>query len=52
MFVRNRERNGSRLGCWFWVAMVAIFTNSLVWRLLFSLLQAGVQFIGSHLMFL
>ena len=48
MLVRKRKR----LGCWFWVAMVAVITNPLVWRLLFSLLQVGVQFVGSRLMFL
>jgi hypothetical protein len=46
------ERKGRRLGCWFWIAVVAIVTNPLVWRLLFGLLEAGVQFVGSHLMFL
>ena len=45
----ERKRLGFRLGCWFWVAMVAILTNPLIWRLLLNLLLVGVQLIGSHL---
>ena len=37
-----------RLGFWFYVALIAILTNPLVWRLLLNLLLAGVQFLGSH----
>ena len=43
MLVRKR-----RVSFWFWVAMLAIVTNPLVWRLLLNLLLAGVQFLGSH----
>jgi hypothetical protein len=42
------KQSGFRPGCWFWVAMVAIVTNPLVWRLLLNLLLVGVQFLGSH----
>jgi hypothetical protein len=37
-----------RISLWFWVALVALLTNPLMYRLLLNLLQAGVQFIGSH----
>jgi len=38
-----------RVSFWFWVALVALFTNPLMYRLLLNLLQVGIQFIGSHL---
>ena len=37
-----------RVSFWFVVAMLAILTNPLLWRLLFNLLLVGVQFVGSH----
>jgi hypothetical protein len=37
-----------RVSFWFYVALVALLTNPLVYRLLLNLLQAGVQFAGSH----
>lgn len=52
MLVQERKRSGSRFGCWFYVALVAVLANPLVWRLLANLLGLVVQFIGSHLMFL
>ena len=38
-----------RISFWFWVALVALLLNPMVQRLLLNLLQAGMQFVGSHL---
>ena len=37
-----------RLGCWFYVALVALATNPLVWRVVLTLLQWVLQLIAVH----
>lgn len=36
------------LGCWFYVAMLALILNPLVWRAVLSLLQLVLQFFAVH----
>lgn len=49
MFGSDAVVRRKRLGCWFWVAVVAVLLNPLLWQLVLSGLTYVVKLIAVHL---
>jgi hypothetical protein len=49
MFGRNPVSQRKRPGCWFWVAVVAVLLNPLLWQAILSVLSYVVKLIALHI---
>ncbi len=48
MFGNSSLGQRKRLGCWFYVALLAIALNPLVWQAVLKLLDLAVKFLAVH----
>jgi hypothetical protein len=49
MFGRDRVGRRKRLGCWFYVAVLAVLVNPLLWQFLLSVLSYVIKLIALHI---
>jgi hypothetical protein len=49
MFGRDKVGQHKRPGCWFWVAVVAVLLNPLLWQAVGSVLSYVVKLIALHI---